>query len=42
MIFTVFFRQKKVRIPMESADQYNACNEAAHAKVELLKKDLGI
>ncbi len=32
----------EVRIPMESADQYNACNEAAHAKVELLKKDLGI
>jgi phosphoglucomutase len=32
----------EVKGNMTTADQYEACNEAANAKVELIKKDLGI
>jgi phosphoglucomutase len=32
----------EVKGNMTTADQYEACNEAAAAKVELIKKDLGI
>ncbi|MDE6377529.1 MAG: phospho-sugar mutase, partial [Duncaniella sp.] len=32
----------EVRVPMASADEYDACKEAAAAKVEAIKKDLSI
>ena len=32
----------EVRIPMASADDYDACKAAAAAKVEAIKKDLSI
>ena len=32
----------EVRVPMANVEDYNACSESAKAKVEALKKDLGI
>ena len=32
----------EVRVPMARTEDYNACSETAKAKVEALKKDLGI
>ncbi|MDE6395219.1 MAG: phospho-sugar mutase, partial [Duncaniella sp.] len=32
----------EVRVPMAKAEDYNACSAAAHAKVDAIKKDLGI
>jgi len=32
----------EVRVPMANVEDYNACSKSAKAKVEALKKDLGI
>ncbi len=32
----------EVHIPMAKVEDYNSCQTEAHAKIEALKKDLGI